>query len=181
MISRNAVFAAPFRRSSLRFVGLALALICIIAPVMPWFAQPPLPIAALWCAYGWAADGDGGWRAPTALAGLGLLQDQLAGGPLGFYALVFVIAYLIGRVAANTMRSANLFSPWMGFAATAAGASLFAAVAGAWALDAPLMAARPFFVAALITAVLFPVVRPLYLSSGASAQPAFRAQERTSP
>ena len=50
-------------------------------PLGPVFAQPPLPLAVLWAAYGWAAE-DNGWRAPVALAMLGLLHDQLAGGPL---------------------------------------------------------------------------------------------------
>jgi cell shape-determining protein MreD len=166
MTTRTAILAAPFRRSSLRLIGLALAAVCVVLPSLAWFSQPPVPIAALWCAYGWAAEGQDGWRAPTALALLGLAQDQLSGGPLGFYALIFVAAYLIGRVAANTMRSANLISPWMGFAATAAGACLVACALNWLALGGSLAAARPFAVAALVTALLFPLVRGLYLGDG---------------
>lgn len=159
-------FAAPFLRSSFRFAGLVLAAICVVLPSLPWFAQPPVPIAALWCAYGWAAEGDDRWPAPVTLALLGLAQDQLSGGPLGFYALIFVSAYAVGKIAARTMRSANLISPWVGFAATAAGSCVIAAGLGVMALGASFAAARPYMVAAFITAVLFPLVRPLYLGGG---------------
>src|SRR5262245_53344834 len=122
--------AASFRRSSYRFFGLILACVCVLLPALPWFSQPPTPIAALWCAYGWAAEGQDNWRSPCALALLGLAQDQISGGPLGFYALIFVATYLIGGLAARTMRSANLISPWTGFLATAAGACVVAAIIG---------------------------------------------------
>lgn len=166
-MSRLEFFAAPFRRSSFRFFGLLLAIVLVILPAFPWFSQPPLPIAALWCAYGWAAEGADNWRAPTALALLGLLQDQMSGGPLGFYALIFVSAYLIGGVAARTMRSAHLISPWTGFLGTALGVSLVAVLAAPPVFGVELAAVRPFVVAALITVLLFPFVRPLYLSAGA--------------
>lgn len=163
------MLAAPFRRSTLRFFGFLLACICVIAPALPWFSQPPLPIAALWCAYGWAAEDEehGGWKAPAALALLGLVQDQMSGGPLGFYALIFVVTYLIGKVAARTMRSANLISPWTGFLATAVGACIAAAGVSTLLLGNALAATRPFVVAALITGAVFPLVRPLYLGEGA--------------
>lgn len=166
MNQRTVFLAASFRRSWFRFGGLLLACVCVLLPALPWFSQPPTPIAALWCAYGWAAEGQDNWRAPTALAVLGLAQDQIAGGPLGFYALIFVATYLIGGVAARTMRSANLISPWTGFLATAAGSCVVAAIAGPVLLGGAAAATRPFVVAALITALIFPLVRPLYLSAG---------------
>jgi cell shape-determining protein MreD len=149
---------------------LLLACICVLLPALPWFSQPPTPIAALWCAYGWAAEGEekGSWKAPAALALLGLAQDQISGGPLGFYAFIFVVTYLIGKVAARTMRSANLISPWTGFLATAAGACVCAAGVNTVLMGDDLAATRPFVVAALITAVAFPLVRPLYLGDGAA-------------
>jgi cell shape-determining protein MreD len=162
------MLAAPFRRGTLRFVGFLLACLFVVLPALPWFSQPPLPIAALWCAYGWAAEGEehGSWKAPVALALLGLAQDQMSGGPLGFYALIFVITYLIGKVAARTMRSANLISPWTGFLATAVGSCVAAAGVSALLLGDALSATRPYVVAALITGALFPLVRPLYLGEG---------------
>jgi hypothetical protein len=146
-------------------VGLALATGLVILPSLPLgplAQQPPLPIAPLWAAYGWAADGEDGWRAPTALAALGLLQDQLSGGPLGFYMVIFLAAYLIGRFAANAMRTANLLSPWMGFAATAAGTCVVAVLVAQSVLGAG-AGIGSFALAAVVTTALFPLVRPLYM------------------
>jgi rod shape-determining protein MreD len=165
---RTILFAPNFTRSTLRLIGLLLAALLVVLPSLPfgpWAASPPLPIAPLWAAYGWAADGEDSWRAPTALAALGLLEDQLSGGPLGFYALIFLIAFFIARVAANAMRTANLISPWTGFAATAAGACVSATIIAHWVLGQG-GAIGTFALAALVTTILFPLVRPLYMGTG---------------
>jgi hypothetical protein len=166
---RGAILFAPnVTRSTLRLIGLVLATVLTILPALPLgplAAQPPLPIAPLWAAYGWAADGEDSWRAPAALAALGLLQDQLSGGPLGFYMLIYLGAFFVGWAAASAMRTANLISPWMGFAATAAGACLIAALIAPWALGGG-AALATFALAALSTTALFPLVRPLYMGKG---------------
>ena len=82
-------------RGVLRAWGLALAVASVILPALPMgplLAQPPLPFAVLWAAYGWAAEDESGWRAPIALALLGLLHDQLAGGPYGLFMLIYLAA-----------------------------------------------------------------------------------------
>jgi cell shape-determining protein MreD len=163
---------APNRRV-LRGWGLALAVASVILPALPLgpvFAQPPLPLAVLWAAYGWAAEDESGWRAPMALAVLGLLHDQLAGGPYGLFAVIYLSAYLVGRVAAVAMSAPNLVSLWGGFIVTT-----FVTIGIAW-LVAPLGLGRnvsvlPYAEAALITALLFPIVRPLYMSSAPSMRP----------
>lgn len=154
---------APGRRS-LRAWGLVLAIASVILPALPLgplFAQPPLPLAVLWAAYGWAADDDSGWRAPLTLTLLGLLHDQLAGGPYGLFVLIYLSAYLIGRVAAVAMSAPNLVSLWGGFIVTALLTTLI--VLGVERLLAPI-AVTPYAETALITAILFPLVRPLYMS-----------------
>lgn len=154
---------APGRRS-LRAWGLVLAVASVILPALPLgplFAQPPLPLAVLWAAYGWAADDDSGWRAPLTLTLLGLLHDQLAGGPYGLFVLIYLSAYLIGRVAAVAMSAPNLVSLWGGFIVTALLTILI--VVGVERLLAPI-AVTPYAEAALITAILFPLVRPLYMN-----------------
>ena len=156
-------------RGVLRAWGLVLAIASVILPALPLgplFAQPPMPLAVLWAAYGWAAEDESGWRAPIALALLGLLHDQLAGGPYGLFVALYLSAYLIGRIAAVAMSAPNLVSLWGGFGFTA-----LLTVAIAWAI-APLGLGRnvsvlPYLEAALITAVLFPLVRPLYMSAAA--------------
>jgi hypothetical protein len=163
---------APDRRV-LRAWGFALAVASVILPAMlrgPLFAQPPLPLAVLWAAYGWAAEDESGWRAPIVLAALGLLHDQLAGGPYGLFAVLYLSAYLVGRGAAVLMSAPNLLSLWGGFFATT-----LVTVGIAW-VAAPLalgdnVSIVPYVEAALITVALFPIVRPLYMSSAPSARP----------
>ena len=108
--------------------------------------------------------------APLALAGLGLLHDQLAGGPYGLFVALYLSAYLVGRVAAVVMSAPNLVSLWGGFFVTA-----LTTVAIAWFV-APLGLGRnvsvlPYTEAVIVTAILFPLVRPLYMSAAPSMRP----------
>jgi hypothetical protein len=163
-------------RGTLRAWGFAFAVLSVILPALPLgpvFAQPPLPLAVLWAAYGWAAEDESGWRAPITLALLGLLHDQLAGGPYGLFVVLYLSAYLIGRVAAVAMSAPNLVSLWGGFIVTAL------ITIGIAYLVAPLGLGRnvsvaPYAEAAIITAILFPLVRPLYMSASASLRPGSR-------
>ncbi|TPW05009.1 MAG: hypothetical protein FD124_2371 [Alphaproteobacteria bacterium] len=104
------------QRGGLRIIGLVLAVVSVILPAFPLgpiAAHPWTPMAALWAAYGWAAEADDmeklqawrGVRAPATLAVLGFLHDWIAGGPIGLYMILYLSAYLIGRVAASAMRS----------------------------------------------------------------------------
>jgi len=160
----------PPSRAALRAWGLALAVLSVILPALPLgpiFAQPPMPLAVLWAAYGWAAEDESGWRAPTTLAALGLLHDQLAGGPYGLFAVLYLSAFLVGRVAAVVMSAPNIVSLWGGFIVTTL------ITIGIAYIVAPLGLGRnvsvgPYAEAAVITAILFPLVRPLYMSASAS-------------
>ncbi|MGE0742844.1 MAG: hypothetical protein AB7O98_16010 [Hyphomonadaceae bacterium] len=165
----NAFARAP-NRSLLRAWGFALAVLSVILPALPLgpvFAQPPLPLAVLWAAYGWAAEDESGWRAPITLAALGLLHDQLAGGPYGLFVVLYLSAYLIGRIAAVAMSAPNLVSLWGGFIVTAlltVGVAYFVAPLGLGRN----VSVAPYAEAAVITAILFPFVRPLYMSGAGS-------------
>ncbi len=165
------VVRAP-SRSTLRLFGLALAVASVILPALPlgyFFQQPPMPLAALWAAYGWAAEDERGMRAPIALALLGLTHDVMSGGPVGLFIAIYCITYLIGRVAAVVMSSPNLLSLWGGFIVTALLSIGVAALLAPWALGDN-MSVRPYAEAAVITALFFPIVRPLYMSGGAATR-----------
>lgn len=172
----NAIGFRQPSRGTLRAWGLALALLSVILPALPLgpvFAQPPLPLAVLWAAYGWAAEDESGWRAPISLALIGLLHDQLAGGPYGLFAVLYLSAYLVGRVAAVVMSAPNIVSLWGGFIVTT-----LITIAIAYFI-APLALGRnvsvyPYAEAAIITAILFPLVRPLYMNASASLRPGQR-------
>ncbi len=156
-----------------RSLGLLVAIACSVSPALPFAAfltQPPLPFAAMWLAYGWAADGGGGWRAPVIILLLGLAQDWLSGGPLGLYALMFMGAYVIGGRAAGVMRSANFLSPWVGLVVTLVGVLALAALAVPLALG-PDTGLGAFGITLLVTAALFPLVRPLYMNAKTGKTP----------
>ncbi|MBX9746127.1 MAG: hypothetical protein K2X34_04450 [Hyphomonadaceae bacterium] len=163
-------------RAVLRAWGLALALLSVILPALPLgplFAQPPLPLAVLWAAYGWAAEDESGWQAPLALVALGLVHDQLAGGPYGLFPVLYLSAFLVGRVAAVLMSAPNLVSLWGGFIVTTLitiGIAYFVAPLGL----GHNVSVMPYAEAALITAILFPLVRPLYMTASASLRPGQR-------
>ncbi|HVZ99113.1 MAG TPA: hypothetical protein VG841_02225 [Caulobacterales bacterium] len=161
------VFTAP-SRGVLRAWGFALAVASVILPALPLgplFAQPPMPLAVLWAAYGWAAEDESNWRAPTALLVLGLVHDQMAYQPYGLFPALYLSAFLIGRVFAVLMSAPNIVSLWGGFIATALITVLLAAWLAPLAVGAN-FSVRPYAEAAAITAVLFPLVRPLYMSGG---------------
>jgi|CXWL01.1.fsa_nt_gi hypothetical protein len=165
-------------REMLRALGFALAVASVILPALPLgplFAQPPLPLAVLWAAYGWAAEDESSWRAPIVLVVLGLIHDQLAGGPYGLFVALYLSAYIIGRGAAVVMSAPNLVSLWGGFIVTAFLTVLVAMVIAPMGLGR-YVSVRPYAEAATITAILFPLVRPLYMSATSSirAQPGSR-------
>jgi cell shape-determining protein MreD len=163
---------APSRRV-LRAWGLVIAVASVIVPALPMgpvIAQPPLPLAVLWAAYGWAAEDESGWRAPVTLTVLGLLHDQLAGGPYGLFAVLYLAAYLVGRGAAVIMSAPNLISLWGGFIFTTLVTVAIAAIIAPLALGDN-VSILPYAEAATITAILFPLVRPLYMSAAPSMRP----------
>ena len=168
----NAFARAP-SRGALRAWGLALAVASVVLPALPLgmlFAQPPIPLAVLWAAYGWAAEDESGWRAPMALAALGLLHDQLAGGPYGLFMAIYLSAYLIGRTAAVLMSAPNLISLWGGFIVTVVLTIAIAYALARFGLGRN-VSVLPYAQAAVITAILFPLVRPLYMSAAPSGRP----------
>lgn len=166
------LFSRAPSRTTLRTWGAVLAVASVILPALPLgplFAQPPLPLAALWAAYGWAAEDETSWRAPIALALIGLLHDQMAGGPYGLFAALYLLAYVFGRGVAVVMSAPNLISLWGGFIVTAALTVAVAHVLARWALG-PNINVWPYAQAAAFTALLFPIVRPLYMSAGPALQ-----------
>lgn len=170
---KTTFFTPASTRGGLRLVGFFLAVASVVVPAFPLgplAMHPWTPLAVLWAAYGWAfeveemerVDALRGLRAPATLALLGLVQDQLSGGPLGLFMIVYLLAYLIGWVAARAMRSPNVWSLWAGFVAMCAGLCGVVSVVAPSALGGDIEL-RAFAACCAVTAALFPFVRPLYM------------------
>ena len=90
-------------------------LIAVIATAVPWglpadatFILPLLVVMMVFC-----------WRAipgtelhPAAAAALGLLADLLSGGPLGFWALMCLIAATVGAKHGSFRERRDLWIQW---------------------------------------------------------------------
>lgn len=162
---KSSVLTPSSRRSLYGGLGLALVAYSVIAPAFPIGVlgmTPWVPLAAVWAAYGWASQPEPGVSPPVALFAFGLIHDQFAGGPLGLYALLYPLAFLIGRFATASMRSPNVVSLWAGFIATSAGLWAATWMVAPWALRGE-AAMGPFAESLLVTALVFPFVRPLYM------------------
>jgi hypothetical protein len=162
---KTSVLTPTSRRTLFGALGLALAAYSVIAPAFPigvLGATPWVPLAVVWAAYGWASQPEPGVLPPLTLFAFGLIHDQFAGGPIGLFAMLYPLAFLIGRLATASMRSPNVVSLWAGFIATSAGLWLAALVIAPWALHGR-AAMGPFAESLLVTALVFPLVRPLYM------------------
>lgn len=152
--------AAPDQRF---LIGYALTIALVILPAFPLgplFATPPLPLAGLWLAQGLALR-EAHWRGLVALALIGLLNDQIAGYPLGLMPFVFLIAYFASALLANVTRSVNLFSEWAAFCGVVAAACASGFVLLAILGQAPGL--PPIALAGASTALLYPLIRGFYV------------------
>jgi rod shape-determining protein MreD len=99
-----------------RFLPALSILIAVIATAAPWglpadatFILPLLVVMMVFC-----------WRAlpgtelhPAAAAILGLLADLLSGGPLGFWALMCLIAATVGLKPGSFRERRDLWKQWL--------------------------------------------------------------------
>lgn len=174
------VLAPGARLGVRRILGAVVAVIGVVIPALPLgplVAQPPFPLVALWAAYGWASEAPSTWRTPLFLFALGVLHDQMAGGPYGVFAALYAFAFFVALFANRMMSAPNLLAVWGGFAATCAATSVLAAfiALAAYGRNASALA---FMETAAITALLFPLARPLYMPSAIGPQRAGAAEWR---
>jgi rod shape-determining protein MreD len=111
-----------------RFLPAFSILIAVIATAAPWglpadatFILPLLVVMMVFC-----------WRAlpgtelhPAAAAILGLLADLLSGGPLGFWALMCLIAATVGLKLGSFRERRNLWKQWLTWTALISVLGLF--------------------------------------------------------
>ena len=111
-----------------RFLPAFSVLIAVIATAVPWglpaeatFILPLLVVMMVFC-----------WRAipgtelhPAAAAVLGLLADLLSGGPLGFWALMCLIAATVGLKPGSFRERRDIWTEWLAWTALICALGLF--------------------------------------------------------
>jgi rod shape-determining protein MreD len=111
-----------------RFLPAFSVLIAVIATAVPWglpadatFILPLLVVMMVFC-----------WRTipgtelhPAAAAVLGLLADLLSGGPLGFWALMCLIAATVGLTPGSFRERRDLWKNWLAWTALISVIGLF--------------------------------------------------------
>lgn len=111
-----------------RFLPAFSVLIAVIATAVPWglpaeatFILPLLVVMMVFC-----------WRAipgtelhPAAAAVLGLLADLLSGGPLGFWALMCLVAATVGLKPGSFRERRDIWTEWLAWTALICAQGLF--------------------------------------------------------
>ena len=115
-----------------RFLPGGTVLMTTLMCALPWGMTSPagpaaslsatIPIAVVFACGIWWPD-----RFPSWIAFLtGLLTDAVTGGPLGFWALLYLLALIAARTANALAEMPGLLIAWLAFAATALALSLVA-------------------------------------------------------
>jgi len=150
------------------FPSLVLLLAVVVAAV-PW----ALPVAAGFVLplqliiFVFALSLQRKYELPTlTVFAAGLLMDVLTAGPLGYWAIIFLITHTLARFLARRTMPISFLMLWVAFAATAATASITG-----WALASlyfvRLIDWQPMLIVATAAVALFPLISwPLRRSLG---------------
>jgi rod shape-determining protein MreD len=161
---------------SLRFLMpvVTVAALTVVA-ILPWglptgdrFVLPLLPIVAI---YYWTLDRDA-WLPEWAIFLAGLLLDVLTQGPLGYWALVYLVAYIMA-VICSRLRVETALRQLTLFAGAMVAVTLFAWLAAS-AYFIELLDIGPYARgagAAVLVAALVALAAGLLRAAGISARP----------
>jgi len=87
----------------------------------------------------------------------GLLMDVLTAGPLGYWAVIFLLTHTLAGVYSRRTRQKRFTNLWLAFAATAAVAAIFG-----WALASiyfvRIIDWQPMFIGGAVAIALFPLI-----------------------
>ena len=93
---------------------------------------------------------------------IGLMQDIVGGGPLGFYTAVFLVAHGVTLSQSRFFVGKGFAVLWVGFAVVAAGAAIVAWAAMALLSGTLVAASAPLF-QYLLTVGVFPILSRMFL------------------
>ena len=148
------------RRIAPAAATLFLVLLAAMPLHIPGFARvmPLLPLIGI---YHWTL-----YR-PDLMPGravflIGLMQDIIGGGPLGFYAAIFLVAHGATLSQSRFFVGKGFAVLWVGFTAVAAGAAILAWAVMSLFSGTPVAAGALLF-QYLLTAGVFPILSRIFL------------------
>jgi len=146
---------------SLPFFATAAVMLLAIVPINLFRGWMPGPELGLIAAFFWAVYAPNLFP-PAAIFALGLVQDFASGGPVGFWALIYLAAYGFTLSQRVFFIGRSLIGVWLGFAAVAtiAGMAIWllaSTVYNRWVPPAEI------FLQVAVTTLAFPLVGPLFL------------------
>jgi rod shape-determining protein MreD len=148
-------------RNSAPFAVTVLLMLVGMTPLhLPQFGMitPPLTLMAV---YYWAVHRPDLLR-PMVAFGLGVLQDLLAGAPLGVSSLTFMVAYWVSLTQRRFFLGASFLMMWWGFLLVAIVASLVQWL-GYSALAGRLVQVEPALFQCAVAIGLFPLPAWLFM------------------
>ncbi len=143
-----------------KFLPALSVLVAVVATAVPWglpadatFVLPLVVVTMVFC---WRAIPDTAIH-PAAATGLGLLADLLSGGPLGYWALMGLVAATVGLKLGSLRETRDVGTHWAVWALLVAVLGVFG-----WLL-ASLYYLRwidcwPIAFGAVTSGILFPIV-----------------------
>ncbi|MGB0749326.1 MAG: rod shape-determining protein MreD [Magnetospiraceae bacterium] len=136
-------------------VTIFLVLVSLIPTHIPALSLAP-PLYVVIAVYHWTLFRPD-LMPPVAVFFVGLLQDVLGGGPIGFFAFVLLLVYGSVLSQRRFLYGKSFAVVWLGFLFVGLGASIAIWLLGCLNL-VTLLPLRPFFHQYLMTVALFPLV-----------------------
>jgi rod shape-determining protein MreD len=143
------------------FLATATVMVLSLVPLNllgRWVSPPEIGIitAFFWAVYAPAL------FPPVAIFALGLVQDFGSGGPIGFWAVIYLAVYGFTLSQRVFFIGRSVLGVWLGFAAVTAIASI-----AIWLLASTIynrwVPPGGIFMQAMVTALVFPLVGPVFM------------------
>jgi rod shape-determining protein MreD len=147
--------------ASLPLFAIAIVMLLGLVPLNVFGGWVPAPELGIIAAFFWAVYAPALFP-PAAIFSLGLVQDFATGGPIGFWATIYLAVYGFTLSQRVFFIGRSVMGVWLGFAVVA----VLAAVA-TWLLASTIynrwVPPGEIFWQAVITAIAFPLIGPLFM------------------
>jgi len=146
---------------SLPFLATLMATLLALVPLNLFGGWVPAPELGVIAAFFWAVYAPALFP-PAAIFSLGLVQDFASGGPLGFWAIIYLAVYGFTLSQRVFFIGRSVLGVWLGFCVVSA---LTAIVI--WLLASTIynrwISPGEILLQAVVTALVFPLIGPLYM------------------